>query len=286
MAEWPGGARGALCLSFDNLGEAAEIELGALAPDDPRVGEHPTAYGLKSVLLELMLRGVRATFFVEGLNTELYPTQLVLAQMESQELGYHAWRHEQWDELSAAEQADNLARGLAAFSQMGRSMGRAFTGIRPPGGQLGVGGLDVIRDAGLRYCSPAGRGIGVEDGVAVLPFQWQHVEAACVLPPLAPVRERIAGSPDPIEPDDFLGHLEREIRGLEADGGFFVIVLHLSMLDWLGKGRLMILLSRLRQASEEGGLWVASCNEVAEHVLANPVEFKGGAALDPTSWAS
>jgi peptidoglycan/xylan/chitin deacetylase (PgdA/CDA1 family) len=286
MPGWPGGARGALCLSFDNLGEAAEIELGAIAPDDPAIGTHPTVNGaLRSVRLELMLRGIKATFFVEGLNAELYPQQLVLTQMEGQELGYHAWRHEQWDGLSAIEQTGNLERGLAAFGEMTRFIGRPFTGMRPPGGQLGAGGLDVIRRAGLRYCSPAGEGPGFEDGIVLLPFQWQHVDVACVLPPMAPVRERIAGSPDPIEPDDFLAHLEREIRRLEADGGFFVIVLHLAMLDWLGKGRLMILLSRLRQAREEGGIWITSCEEVASHVLANPGEFEGSTTLDPTSWS-
>ena len=39
---WPGGARGALSLSFDNLGEAAELELGAIGPEAP-LGEHFTA---------------------------------------------------------------------------------------------------------------------------------------------------------------------------------------------------------------------------------------------------
>ena len=43
-ARWPDGARGALSLSFDNLGEAAEIELGALA-GRRAARRHPTALG-------------------------------------------------------------------------------------------------------------------------------------------------------------------------------------------------------------------------------------------------
>lgn len=285
MAEWPGSARGTLCLSFDNLGEAAEIELGAFPADVP-LGEHPTAKGtLRSVLTELMLRNLRATFFVEGLNTELYPAQLLSVHMQNHELGYHAWRHEQWGELSAAEQAENLERGLTAFRTFGKGMGAEFTGLRPPGGQLGAGGLDVLRDAGLRYCSPAGEGAGVDDGIALLPFQWRHVDATCVLPPLAPVRERMTGSPDPLDADAFLAHLEAEIDRLTREGGFATIVLHLFMLDWLGKGRLMMLLNRLRQVREEGDLWIARCDEVAEHVLAHPEAFRDSANLDPTSWS-
>jgi peptidoglycan/xylan/chitin deacetylase (PgdA/CDA1 family) len=285
VAVWPGGARGALCLSFDNLGEAAELELGAL-PEDAPLGEHFTAMRVvPEVLAALRERELPATFFVEGLNTEHYPDALETIAAAGHELGYHAWRHEQWGELSAAEQAGNLDRGLAAFRGLGQGGGVELTGLRPPGGRLGAGGLDVLREAGLRYCSPAGAGAGVESGIALLPFQWQHVDATCVLPPLAPAREEMTGSPDPLDPDVFLAHLEAEISRLSREGGFAVIVLHLSMFDWLGKDRLVLLLNRLRDARRDGDLWIARCKDVAERVLAHPGDFRGGMTLDPTSWS-
>lgn len=284
MASWPDGARGALSLSFDNLGEAAEIELGAFPVDAP-LGEHFTATRvLPAVLSELMLRNLRATFFVEGLNAELYPVELFSIHLQNHELAYHAWRHEQWGELSAEEQADNLARGIAAFRGLGGGVGVELAGLRPPGGQLGAGGLGVLREAGLRYCSPAGEGAGVEDGIALLPFQWRHVDAACVLPPLAPVRERMTGSPDPIDPEAFLVYLNGEIDLLSREGGFATIVLHLFMLDWLGAERLGALLDLVREAKNQGDLWVAPCVQVAEHALAHPDEFRDGTAFDSTSW--
>lgn len=292
MPEWPGGARGALCLSFDNLGEAAEIELGALAPDAPSVGSHPTATRVLPTLLDaLSEREVPATFFVEGLNAELYPDALRAIAAGGHEVAYHAWRHEQWGELSAAEQAENLARGLTAFRDLGggrgielKGMGVGLTGMRPPGGQLGAGGLDVLREAGLRYCSPAGAGAGVKDGIALLPFQWRHVDATCVLPALGPVREQMTGSPDPLDPDAFLAYLEEEIGRLADGGGFMAIVLHPFMLEWFGRGRFMLVLECLREARRAGDLWIAPFADVAEHVLAHPDEFQGGTTLDPTSW--
>jgi peptidoglycan/xylan/chitin deacetylase (PgdA/CDA1 family) len=279
-ALWPDGARGALSLSFDNLGEAAEIELGALSPDGP-LGDHFTVtHVLTSILSELMLRNLRATFFVEGLNAEIYPAPLLSAHLQNQELAYHAWRHEQWADLSLAEQADNLTRGLTAF----RAHQLDFTGLRPPGGGLGPGGVEVLREAGLRYCSPAGKGVGVRDDVALLPFQWRHVDAACVLPPLAPVREGMTGSPDPLEPAAFVAFLGSEIAKLANDGGYMTIVLHPFMLDWLGTEQFSELLDRIAAARRSGDLWVATCETVAEHVLDNPELFHDGAALDPTSW--
>lgn len=277
---WPGGAAGALSLSFDNLGEAAEIELGALAPEAAR-GDHFTATRvLPSLLDALAARDIAATFFVEGLNAELYPDALAAIAAAGHELGYHAWRHEQWGDLTAAEQAENLARGLDAF----RALDLTLAGFRPPGGQLGVGGLGVLRDAGLRYCSPAGAGASAESGIATLPFQWRHVDASCVLPPLAAVREQIGGSPDPLDPESFLDHLGAEIARLADEGGFLTIVLHLSLLDWLGEDLLGALLDRLGETSRRGDLWVAPCAAVGDRVLADPGAFPGGTCLDPTGW--
>lgn len=278
---WPGGARGALSLTFDNLGEAAEIELGAIAPDAP-LGDHPTATRvLPSLLGELSSRGLSATLFVEGLNAETYPELLIEVDAAGHEVGYHAWRHEQWADLSAAEQAENLACGQAAFGELGLRL----AGLRPPGGGLGPGGLEVLVDAGLRYSSPAGSGAGAEGGLALLPFRWRDVDASCVLPNLDSAREEIAGQAGPVGPEAFLASLESELERLAIEGGFIAIVLHLAMLDWLGGERLSALLDRAATASAGGELWVAPCAAIAEHVLANPGPFQGATTLDTRSWA-
>jgi peptidoglycan/xylan/chitin deacetylase (PgdA/CDA1 family) len=276
---WPNGARGALSLSFDNLGEAAEIELGA-EPDSPRDRHFTVERVLPSLLNILDEHELAATFFVEGLNAELYPDELREIAARGHEVAYHAWRHEQWGGLSAAEQADNLARGGAAFEGLGLDL----AGLRPPGGGLGHGGVEVLREAGLRYCSPAGQGIGAQDGVALLPFQWRHVDATCVLPPLAPVREQMTGSPDPLDPATLVAFLDRELTTLATKGGYMTIVLHPFMLDWLGQARLSELLYRVAGGSDRDDLWIAPCAEVANHVLSDPGRFHEDAVLDTTSW--
>lgn len=279
-APWPSGARAALNLTFDNLGEAAELELGALPAEAP-LGRHETALEVLPRLLGLLEeREIAATFFVEGLNAEIYPDLLREIDERGHEVAFHAWRHEQWDGMSGAEQAANLERGLAAFGRLGLEI----AGLRPPGGRLGAGGAGVLCEAGLRYCSPAGSGAGYEDGVALLPFAWRHVDAACVLPPLGSAREQITGSPDPVEPARFAAWLEAEIGRLTQDGGYMAIVLHPFMLGWLGEERLSSLLDRVAAAFTQEELWVARCRDVAEQVIAEPKRFGNGTVLDTTGW--
>jgi len=263
LARWPGGARGALCLSFDNLGvDAASSSAGAL----PALLERLTAHDL------------RATFFVEGVNAEREPGALREIVAAGHEIGYHAWLHEQWGELSAAGQVENLARGLDAFADLGIEL----SGLRPPGGQLGAGGVGVLREAGLRYASPAGAGAGVEDGVALVPFQWRHVDATAMLPGLDPVRERMTGSADQIDPDTLTAYLSSEIEENERRDELISIVLHLPLLDWLGESNLATILNKLSSTQS----WVGRCDELADHVLARAEQFNAGTTLDPSSWSA
>jgi len=271
---------GVLSLTFDNLGEAAELEMGALPAGTP-LGGHETALEVVPQLLDqLGERGISATFFVEGLNAEIYPDLLREIDGRGHEVALHAWRHEQWADLSATEQAANLERGLAAFGRLELEI----SGLRPPGGQLGAGGTAVLREAGLRYCSPAGAGAGLENDVALLPFQWRHVDASCVLPPLGSAREQISGSSDPIEPASFAAWLEAEIGRVARDGGYMAVVLHPFMLGWLREEPLAALLDRVSAAAANDELWVATCSEVAGQVAAHPDRFGNGAVLDTASW--
>jgi hypothetical protein len=268
----------ALSLTFDNLGEAAELEAGAAVAEP---GRHFTATQvLPEILAMLAERELAATFFVEGLNTELYPDLLREIDARGHEVAYHAWRHEQWGELSMEEQADNLARGLAGFA----SIGLELAGMRPPGGLLGAGGLDVLRAAGLRYCSPAGTGAGEDLGIALLPFQWRHVDAACTLPGLGAAREQIGGCANPVDPQAFVASLTAQIDGLVQNGSFAAIVLHPAMLDWLGREQLATLLDRVAAAADRNELQVGRCADLADLVLADPASFGNRTVLDTASW--
>src|SRR5450755_4367764 len=118
-------------LTFDNLGEAADLERGTWPEDEP-LGRHPSVTRvLPRLLAELDAQGLRATFFVEAINCELYPDALREIAARGHELGVHGWRHESWGELAPPRERELLVRAGDAFRTLGLQHPRGF---RPPGG--------------------------------------------------------------------------------------------------------------------------------------------------------
>lgn len=169
-----------MSLTFDNLGEAAELQLGA----DAERGAHPSVHeALPPLLDDLDRLGARATFFVEGVNAETYPDALRSIAERGHEVAFHAWCHERWGELGPEEERENLRRGLDAL----RELGLDPRGFRPPGGEVSAHTAGLLSENGVEYASPeAGQEL---DGVATLPFEWPHVDAFYVLPQFADSRD-------------------------------------------------------------------------------------------------
>src|SRR5215210_6267126 len=83
-------AMGLVSVTFDNLGEASEIE-GGTWPDDQPLGEHFSVVEILPRLLELLdTHGLRATFFVEGINAEINPRALESIRAGGHEVACHA----------------------------------------------------------------------------------------------------------------------------------------------------------------------------------------------------
>lgn len=280
---WPDGRAAAVSLTFDNLGEAAEIELGLRGPDEARGGHWSVVSALPVVLEELAEAGagLPATFFVEGVNAEIYPEALRSIAAEGHEVGFHAWCHEAWDGLTPAQEAENLDRGLAAL----RALGLDVVGFRPPGGLTGPGTVELLAARGVRHCSPAGSAPGLDDGIAVLPFAWPAVDVFHVLPQFAALRAHVGApwSEEPGGPDAVRTALLEEVERAVADGGHAVLVLH----TWMAEGEhdaLRDVLARCAAGAASGELWVARCDAVADWLAAHPSEFLSGPVLDRTSW--
>ena len=183
--------RGTISVSFDNFGEAADLELGRHPQDEP-IGRHFTACESFDALLGIV--GDRPiTYFVEASNALLYPDALRAMRDHGIEIGLHGWRHEHWGRLEPSRRPEVLARGVDAL----QGIGIRPRGFRPPGGEMREGALAEIARAGLDYCSPLGDAgaAGVSDGVPVLPFAWRHVDAYQLDPRLDALRARHGDPP-------------------------------------------------------------------------------------------
>jgi peptidoglycan/xylan/chitin deacetylase (PgdA/CDA1 family) len=265
-------------LTLDNLGEAAEIELGLRDADAPLGGHYSVTTALPIVLDLLDDVDLRATFFVEGLNAEVYPDVLRDIRDAGHELAYHAWCHEDWSALDAEAEVANLDRGLAAL----RAIGVDVLGMRPPGGRLTPRTLDLLVSRGLRYCSPAGSAPGFEH-VAVLPFAWPAVDAFHVLPAFAALRERLSGSAQAGGPDAIRAALLSSVDEVLTGGRHATLVLHTWMIE-LERDVVEEVLARIRRGVDGGKLWAAPCRDVAAWMVEHASSFGAPPILDRTSW--
>jgi peptidoglycan/xylan/chitin deacetylase (PgdA/CDA1 family) len=280
MSRWPDDRRAAVSLTFDNLGEAAEIQLGLRSVDE--VGDHySVAVGLPIVLAELEAAGLPATFFVEGLNASVYPEELRRIAGAGHEVAFHAWCHEEWGGLSPQQEAANLDRGLAAL----RALDLDVAGFRPPGGLIGPTTTSLLKAHGVRYCSPAGSASGRRDGIVLLPFSWLAVDVLHVLPQFAGLRARLTGTEDPGGPDAARGAMLAAIDAATASGGHAVLVFH----NWIAeheRPQLHDVLATVADRAASGDLWVARCDKVAAWIAGRSEHFEDAPQLDHRSWQS
>jgi peptidoglycan/xylan/chitin deacetylase (PgdA/CDA1 family) len=186
-----------IALTFDNLGEAADLERG-LWPADAPLGRHPSVTTVLPRLLdELDGLGLRATFCVEALNCELYPAAVAGIAARGHEVAMHAWRHEGWDALDAGREDELLGRGRAAFAALGLDV----RGFRPPGGRLTAASPALLARHGFTWVSPLGARRRRDGALARVPFAWGLVDAYHRLDTFAARRRELGDPVQALRPD-------------------------------------------------------------------------------------
>jgi peptidoglycan/xylan/chitin deacetylase (PgdA/CDA1 family) len=277
------GATAAVSVTFDNLGEAAELELGVWPPDQP-LGRHVSVHEALPRLLELLSSlSLRTTFFVEGLNAELYPDALLSIAEHGHEVATHAWRHEDWGSLDRESEARLLDRATGAMKDAGLEP----AGFRPPGGRLRADTPALLDAAGYKYASPAGDREGVREGLAMLPFRWPLVDAYSFMPQFAGLRERDRGSGEPFGP----GEVSRSMRAALAEharqGGHLALLFHPFALAATGRPAWDALEEVLQAALElarDDRVCLLRMDEAARCMLDRPAEFGYEPQLDDATW--
>jgi peptidoglycan/xylan/chitin deacetylase (PgdA/CDA1 family) len=267
-AAWgPARRPAAVAITFDNLGEAAELERRQWPAGEP-LGEHfSVTRGLPSVLALLAEFDLRATFFVEGINAELYPEALAEIAAAGHEVALHGWRHEDWTELDWVREGDLLRRASGALA----SLGVRPVGFRPPGGRLGARSPDALADAGFAYCSPAGAGAGVRGELAVLPFRWRLIDAFHYLPSFASRRSAVLGSPDVLTPAALRTAVGAALAEATRDRSFLAVLFHPFLADAEERvSALRAALSDIHSLLARQAIWCAPMREIAAWMLEQP----------------
>jgi peptidoglycan/xylan/chitin deacetylase (PgdA/CDA1 family) len=275
----PDAGRAAVTVTFDNLGEAADLERG-LWPEGKPLGRHFSMKRMLPRILDMLGEfGLRATFFVEGLNAELYPEALIEVADSGHEIGYHGWRHEYWPGLSPSDEARLLERGIDKMDELGIRP----RGFRPPGGRLTPYSPKLLEGLGFTHCSPAGLGIGFLGDLVVMPFEWRLVDAYYYLPHFGDLRKSATGSREPMSPARFRKTLSSALQGVVRNGGHLTLLFHPFLEEQEDRFEIMRgALEEVGDLVQDGVVWCEPYREVASWVLNHPRAFGNGLQLDPT----
>lgn len=263
----------AVSITFDNLGEAADLERG-LWPVDTPLGQHfSVTRVLPTILKTLAALELSATFFVEGLNTELYPHAFQNIIASGHEIGYHAWRHEPWQSLNPSEEAHILEHGIQS---LGKLSIRPY-GFRPPGGGLTPSSISLLKSMGFIYCSPVGSTstASITDGLVILPFTWPCVDAYAYLPHFSSHRERFGDTYDVLSPTHFRATLRTALRQTIQNHSYLPLIFHPFLEEKPAHFDVMYeTFQELRALIDMGHIWCQPCHTVAQWMLDLPLSLR------------
>ena len=269
---------------MDNMGEAADLNRNFWPADKPIGSHYSVTSSLPRMLSLLKTHSIKATYFIEAWNCGVYPDAIRSVADAGHEVAYHAWQHEVWKDLDITTEVGNLDKSVAAVDGL-MGTGWRYRGFRPPGGLMTDRTLDLMRERGFKYLSPAAERCAVVEGVAVVPFRWREIDAYFYLPSLGPVREREGDGMDVLSAAVYKGRLLDRVRQVSEEGGYSAFLFHPFLTDAEERMEVMRdVLTEVGKNRDEGTIWVATCEEVAEWVLRNKEEFGCDPKWDRVEW--
>lgn len=262
---WPGGARCAVTLTFDNFGESFDLLRYGHAGGANADGVYAPRRGVERVLDLLARRAAPGTFFVEGWNARKHAALVREVVAAGHEVAGHGWMHEAWSELPEDRERDLIARATAAIAE---ATGERPRGWRAPSGLTTPATLRLLGEAGYVYDSSMGdddvpylvqQSAGSSEEIVELPWSWTLDDAVYFAHPGAPR-----------DPRTVVDQWIAEFDAAYELTGYFMLVCHPRYIGRPARiGELERLIDHIQQHE---GVWFARCDEVAS-------------ALDGQSWA-
>jgi peptidoglycan-N-acetylglucosamine deacetylase len=255
---WPGGARCAVALTFDNFGESLDLIRYGHAGGASADGVYAPRRGVERVLELLERHRVPATFFVEGWNAAKYASLARDIVDRGHEVGGHGWMHEQWSPLAIDQERELIRRTTGT---LGEVLGIAPRGWRSPGGLTTTATLSLLHDAGYHYDSsfadddvPYLMRVAADrpEELLEIPWSWSLDDAVYYAHP-GTIRR----------PTEVLQLWIEEFDAALALTGCFVLVCHPR---FSGRpARLLALEKLIDHIQQHDGIWFARCDEIAAH---------------------
>jgi peptidoglycan/xylan/chitin deacetylase (PgdA/CDA1 family) len=265
-AQWKGGARCAVALSFDSDHETQTLRWGHDSPGRLSAGEYGARVGVPRILKLLAKYDIKATFFVPAVVAMLHPDEQRRVIAEGHEIGIHSWIHEFNSQLPPADERELQMR---AADVLERVSGVRPVGIRTPSWDFSPHTLAITREMGLLYDSSLMADDdpyelledGQPTGVVELPVEWIRDDA----PYLTMEWQRNSRPYTPISA--VLEIFIEEFEQAYEDGGLFLLTMHPHLTGH--SSRIRMLETLIQHIRAKPGIWFARHDEVARYCKDN-----------------
>ncbi|HEY2016313.1 MAG TPA: polysaccharide deacetylase family protein [Bryobacteraceae bacterium] len=256
---WPGGARVAVCLSFDDDTEAPLLRDGATSATSLSAADFGAESGTPRILKMLDHYQIPATFFVTAVDAMLHPEMLAsILKSGRNEIGVHGWIHEFPPRLAEGEEERLLDH---AIEYLTKATGKRPVGYRAPSWAFSPVTLDLIQKKGFLYDSSLQAldepyeilSRGKSTGIVELAIDWTLTET--------PYLGQNGHMPSP----ELLYQLYKdEFDGAYEEGTMFVLTLH----PYLSGHRAPMrhLDEFVAYMKSKPGVWFATCEQVTKYL--------------------
>jgi peptidoglycan-N-acetylglucosamine deacetylase len=265
-AQWKGGARCALALSFDSDHETNELREGGKSFGRMSWGQFGNRQGVPRILEILKRHAAPATFYVPGVAALLHPDEQRRVIAEGHEIGIHSWIHELNSVLSYDAERDLMLRSAEALEKI--------TGVRPVGARTASWDfsphtLRITKEMGLLYDSSLMADVdcyellldGEPTGVVELPVEWIRDDAVYFM------MHRFQSLRPHTPPQAVLDIFLREFDAAYDEGGLCQLTMHPHIIGH--RSRVWIIDEVIRHAKARGSVWFATHRDVAEWAKAH-----------------
>ena len=272
-AQWPGGARVAVGLSFDVDTEPLWLSMvGEQSPSYMSRGEYGARAGMRRVWKLLDREEIPVTFFVPAATFQLHPELATQLKARPQhELGFHSHVHENPLTLTAAQEREVYQRAMGVLESL---FGKRPVGFRSAAWDLSAATVDIVSEMGFLYDSSMMaddhpyrlRANGKDTGLVELPVEWILDD----WPYFSLVWKNHHHGLRPA--DEVLSIWRGEFDVAYEEGGLYILVLHPQVIGH--RYRMTMLAELIRHMKSRPGVWFATHEAIARYVLA-PSETEG-----------
>ena len=260
-AQWPGGARVAVALSFDVDNATMALSQGNLDYEVLSRGEYGAVDGLPRILRLLDAHHVPASFFIPAVSALLHPLMIPAIMAKGMhEIGVHGWIHERLPVLNDEKEEQRLLD--QSIATLTKAMGKRPVGYRAPSWKFSKFTLAQIKAAGFLYDSSLMASDdayevnldGTPTGLVELPIE-RIVDDA----PYFGAADGSLPSPELV-----LDVFQSEFDVAYDEGGLYVLTMHP---HYTGHRSRVAMLDRLiRHMKSKPGVWFATHEQIATHL--------------------